>query len=459
MISLDNRKINLLGKISNYTNKEGTKEVIIFPEIPYWFIASKGSSDILRKVNGMTLQEIKDFDNDTQKFISSLIDQGILYLGENIQNIEDTNKDEIEIYPLQGVWLNIESRCNINCKHCFLGDKKQVENKLTPSEMRDLALDFIKVGGKNGVKVDITGGEPLLRKDIIEIFDAMNIDGIEVNFITNGLLFTEEVVNYLSEHKISTTISLDGVSKETHEFIRGKETYDKTIKNIKWCVDKGVPVTLSMTIHKKNQNEVIEYFKFADEIGADRVILNFLNDFGNAKVYGIDIPNEYKIIKNLLEEATSNEYLFNKLIDTAISKLIETVLLPIKTDCCGSGINTCSITANGDVFPCPSFQVKQYKEDNVRQRSFSDIWKDTNTFKEHRRININNLNEACSKCDFRFFCGGGCRAQAYFTNNNNLSARSKKCSDYKNTFLEIMWMLEKYPVLSELHTSEGTLLK
>lgn len=452
------RKINLLGKMSSYTNSEGTKEIIIFPEIPYWFIASKGSSDIMRKVNGMTLQEVTDLDNATQEFVDMLIDEGILDIGD-LQDITDNSEEEFDVYPLQGVWLNIESRCNINCRHCFLGEKNQVKNKLSPQEMRNLAIEITKVGSEHGVKVDITGGEPLLRKDIIEIIDAINITGVEPNFITNGLLFTEEIINYLAEHKIQTTISLDGVDQATHEFIRGKDTYDKTVKNIKWCIDKGVPITLSMTIHRGNQHSVIEYFKFADEIGADRVILNFLNNFGNAETYGLEIPDEYKIIKNVLEYATIDERLFNKLIDTAISKLIETVILPIRTDCCGSGINTCSISANGDVYPCPSFQIEQYRGENIRNRSFADIWKDPNVFKEHRSININNLNETCGNCDFRLFCGGGCRAQAYFTNNNNIRARSEKCADYKKTFLEIMWMIEKNPILNKLYTSEGKLLK
>lgn len=451
-------KINVLGKMSSYINDEGSKEIILFPDIPFWFIASKGSSEIIKKVNGKTLFDLKEYDNETQEFINMLINEGILNIGDK-QASQDHYNDDFTIYPLQGVWLNIESRCNINCRHCFLGEKQQVDNKLSPQEMRQLAIEIRKIGSKNGVKVDITGGEPLLRKDMIEIFEALNISGIEPNFITNGLLFTEEIISYLAKNKISTTVSLDGFNKESHEFIRGIGTYDKTVKNIKWCVDKGVPVTLSITIHLKNQHEVIDYFKFADELGVDRVIINFLNNFGNAESNGLKIPNEFTVIKKILEYAIEDARLFNKLIDTAISKLIETVLFPIRTDCCGSGINTCAITANGDVYPCPSFQIKQYKAENIRSRPFDEIWKDKKTFSEHRSINVNTLNNVCEKCDFRLFCGGGCRAQAYYTNNNDLKARSEKCTDYRKTFLEIMWMIEKYPILSNLHTMEGKLLR
>ena len=458
MENMVGEKINVLGKMSSYINDEGSKEIILFPDIPFWFIASKGSSEIIKKVNGKTLFDLKEYDNETQEFINMLINEGILNIGDK-QASQDHYNDDFTIYPLQGVWLNIESRCNINCRHCFLGEKQQVDNKLSPQEMRQLAIEIRKIGSKNGVKVDITGGEPLLRKDMIEIFEALNISGIEPNFITNGLLFTEEIISYLAKNKISTTVSLDGFNKESHEFIRGIGTYDKTVKNIKWCVDKGVPVTLSITIHLKNQHEVIDYFKFADELGVDRVIINFLNNFGNAESNGLKIPNEFTVIKKILEYAIEDARLFNKLIDTAISKLIETVLFPIRTDCCGSGINTCAITANGDVYPCPSFQIKQYKAENIRSRPFDEIWKDKKTFSEHRSINVNTLNNVCEKCDFRLFCGGGCRAQAYYTNNNDLKARSEKCTDYRKTFLEIMWMIEKYPILSNLHTMEGKLLR
>ena len=65
------------------------------------------------------------------------------------------------------------------------------------------------------------------------------------------------------------------------------------------------------------------------------------------------------------------------------------------------------------------------------------------------------MNPVCSICDVRFFCGGGCRAQAYFTNQNDLHARSKKCSEYKKGILETMWLIDKYPKLAALQTKEG----
>lgn len=446
--------IQLIGEMRCYSNKEKTKEIILFPDIPYWFIASAGSSDILKKVNKKDKNFLTSLNDIEQDFVRLMLEEGILVEGEHLK--ENNENYETTVYPLQGVWLNIESGCNINCKHCFLGTKVKNSDQLTPKEIHKLCREIVKVSGKHGVKVDVTGGEPLLRKDIIDIFNAMRIDGIIPNFITNGMLLNEHVVNYLAKNKIETTISLDGINQKQHEFIRGKGTYSQTLKAIKMCVEKKVPLTLSLTVHQGNQESVLDYFKMAEELGAEKVILNFLNDFGNAECNGLGLPNEYKIIKELLNRATMEDFVFQKLVNTAISKLIETVLLPIRTDCCGSGINTCSITSDGGVYPCPSFQIEQYKAGNIRNTPFDEIWNDINTFKEHRAININTLNSVCAKCDFRLFCGGGCRAQAYYTNEKNLYARSKKCKEYKQTYLEIMWLLEQHPILRKLRTSEST---
>lgn len=366
--------------------------------------------------------------------------------------------DEIDIYPLLSIWINIDSACNLNCKHCFLGEKNitKKDDMLSSEDYRKVALDALSLKGNRPIKIDITGGEPLLRPDFLEIIKAFDMDGIDLNVITNGILLTDAIIARLAEIKnLEMTISLDGVTKEQHEFIRGCNTFDKTIENIKKCTNAGIPTTLTMTVHKGNQDSIIDYFSFAEELGAMHVSLSFLNDFGNAPVFGLEAPDEATLTNKVLLEAVNNDVIYNKLMDTSIGRLVDTILLPVRTDCCGSGINTCSLGANGDVYPCPSFQIEQFVAGNIKETSIQEIWKSINSFKEHRCVDVSRLNSSCSKCDVRLFCGGGCRAQAYFTNNKDLYARSKKCLEYKRTILDTIWLLDKYPKLAALHTAIG----
>jgi len=439
-----------------YTNTiSPDKELILFPDKPFWFIASEGCENFLDSIKDKTREQIMALPDPEQAVAEFLVSFNLAYFGE----VDPCNNSlsQMDIYPLLGVWVNVDSSCNLNCKHCFLGAKSPTPNQdfLKPEDYHQFALDLLQIGGEQPVKVDITGGEPLLRPDLIEIIEAFRIKGISINVITNGLLLTDSVISHLAKNNIEITISLDGVNKEQHEFIRGANTYELTVNNIKKCTAAGISTTLTMTVHKGNQDSIIQYFELAEELGANHVNLSYLNDFGNAPVFGLELPNESESTKKLLIEAVKNNTVYSRIMGTAIGTLIETLLLPIRTDCCGSGINNCSIGANGDVYPCPSFQTENFVAGNLKKASIREIWTSLNTFSEHRKVDITTMNPVCSACDVRFFCGGGCRAQAYFTNQNDLYARSKKCSEYKKNILETMWLIDKYPILAALQTKEG----
>ena len=440
-----------------YENRDcEDKELIIFPDIPFWFVGTNGCKSFLDSSENMTQEEFEVLKEDEKKLLEFLIRSGSASFIEKIQTMDIS--DKMDIYPLLSIWVNVDSACNLNCKHCFLGEKDitKKENMLSPEDYRKIASDVLSLKGQRPIKIDITGGEPLLRSDFLEIVEAFNMKGIDLNVITNGILLTDKIISSLSKIKnLELTISLDGVTKEQHEFIRGCNTFNKTVENIRKCTNAGISTTLTMTVHKGNQESIIDYFSFAEELGAVHVNLSFLNDFGNAPIFGLEAPDEAILTNKVLLEAVNNDVVYNKLMDTSVGRLIDTILLPVRTECCGAGINTCSIGADGNVYPCPSFQIEGFVAGNVKETSIQEIWRSINSFREHRDVDISTLNPICSTCDVRLFCGGGCRAQAYFTNNKNLYARSKKCLEYKRTILDTIWLLDKYPKLAALHTTIG----
>lgn len=441
------KKMFLNGDV--HMHRKDNKELIIFSSIPEWFIGEVGIYDAIRSFEGKSLLDI---DEDNTKELFKTLQEMELLVSDNELVKEKVEKD---IEPVNGMWINVDSNCNLRCKHCFIGETlNTTKDKLTVDDYKTLAADLQELSTGN-LRVVIAGGEPLLRKDILEIIECFNIKGLHPNVITNGLLLSKEIISYLAKNQIETTISLDGVTKEMHEFLRGKNTYDITLEKIEECRKAKVPLILSMTVHKDNQDSLFKYFELAETVGAKRVILNFLNCIGNAKTNGLIPADEFDIIYKLLEQASNNDSIKDRLMNTAISKLIETVLYPIRTDCCGSGINNCSILANGDVSPCPSFQGTDFCGGNIRERSLVDIWNDPNTFKLHRSVDITTLNPICEKCEVRLFCGGGCRARAYDASNGDINARSPHCKEYKKLYIALMWFLEENPNLRELRTSQS----
>jgi len=371
------------------------------------------------------------------------------------KNVRPIAKEDIRVYPLLSAWLNVTSACNLRCRHCFLGDSTTPSTLLSVDDIDSLMGEFLKIKGDPPVALDITGGEPLLRRDFLDIVKVCKRDGIRVAVPTNGLLLTPAILKVLADESIPITVSLDGCTKEDHEFIRGSNTFDRTVKNIEEAVNQGVNVTLSFTVHKGNQDSILDYLRFAKTLGVNTVNYSFLNEIGNALINNLFLADEDKVIHETLMEALRDPIIFDLIQGSNCSRKLETVLLPIRMDCCGTGLNTCAIGANGDVYPCPSFQNPKYIAGNILQRNFSELWNDPNTFKEFRELRVNTLNDQCSECDLRYLCGGGCRAQACNGGLKEINAHSSKCALYKRTLYDLMWILADHPELGNLKTKVG----
>ena len=139
---------------------------------------------------------------------------------------------------------------------------------LTKSELENV---IVKVESKIGEYANITAKDDYgIRRLAYEV--KKNKEGhyyifqfeineenktIAIQEIERLYKITDEIIKFLAERQIETTISLDGTTKEMHEFLRGKNTYEKTMEKIWECKNAGVPLILSMTVHKKNQDTTI----------------------------------------------------------------------------------------------------------------------------------------------------------------------------------------------------------
>lgn len=434
--------------------KREDKELLLFPNIPRWVVLFSGGADFLKNIAGKTMKEIKNILSKNElEFVEALLENQILVYSSSISNKD--NKNSSEIYPLIAVWLNITSKCNLKCKHCFLGEQKAVSNVLSVEEIEKLIEEMLLVKGEVPIALDVTGGEPLLRQDFLDIIKVCKKEGIFISVPTNGLLLSSQIAEELAKENVNLTISLDGYCKKDHEFIRGENTFERTIDKIKMAVSYGINVTLSFAVHNGNQDSVMQYLELAKSLGVKTVNYTFLNEIGNALANNLLVADEDIIIKNTLLRALEDPDVFSLIQGNNCVRTLETVMLPVKLDCCGSGINTCAVGADGEVYPCPSFQDKRFSAGNIREKRFSEIWTDSKTFTELRRIRVGHLNEQCAKCEFRYFCGGGCRAQATNGGIKPLNSISSKCEKYKRNIQEMMWLLAENPRLTELKTRTG----
>ena len=431
--------------------KRDAKELIIFPSVPKWIMLEDGGSRILKELDGKTYNErVSIVGKNT---VDELIEYGILVFPQYEKTM---NKD---VTPLLAVWFNITSACNLKCKHCFIGGGKNTPNELSVKEMEGLFDSFLKVQGEERIELDITGGEPLIRKDLIDILELCKKYNFKTRVITNGLLLTPDLCVFLANNNIPVLISLDGPTAEFHDAIRGVGTFDKTCENIRIAVSKGVSVALGMTLYSKNQNQVDSFISLAKNLNVSKVNFSLLNTIGNASDNNLIPADNYKILQHLLDLATKDKQTRILLSGGYLTRMVSSVFLPIRTDCCGSGINTCSIGSNGEVYPCPSFQTERFSAGNIRDTNFEKIWNESPLLKKFRNCKVINMNEDCKKCDIRLLCGGGCRGNATRGGELDFSTKNPRCDSVKKGFIDTLFKLYEFPVSGELVTVGNHLIE
>jgi MoaA/NifB/PqqE/SkfB family radical SAM enzyme len=179
------------------------------------------------------------------------------------------------------VFFHILTNCNLKCKHCYINKKQHGENTL-PLETIEAWLKVFASKNKNA-NVIFLGGEPTLHPDLslaIKKAKALGYDSITVD--TNGYLFHDilskvdpDVVDYFS-------FSLDGVTRETNDMIRGKGSYDNCIAGIKKAILRGFTTSLIYTVSQMNLHELNRIAPLLKDLGVDRFFIQVIGIRGKS---------------------------------------------------------------------------------------------------------------------------------------------------------------------------------
>ena len=316
---------------------------------------------------------------------------------------------------------NITKRCNLRCAHCYLdasyltGD---VTDELSTVECFRV-IDQMAEVNPNAVLI-LTGGEPLLRKDIFEISRYASDKGFMTVLGTNGIPITDGVAKKIKESGIKGVgVSLDSMNREKHDSFRGiKGAWDNTIKGIEEIKRVGIEFQIQTTVTKENYDEIPSIIEFAYKTGARVFNLFFLVCTGrgeeltdiSAEQYEDMLSYVYKIhdnFKGMMIRPKCAPH-FKRI---AYQSDPNSSVLSGYIGGCRAGTNYCRITPEGNVTPCP------YMPDsvgNVRNKSFVDIWWNSDMFKNLRQPEYHGK---CQECEYKLLCGG-CRARASASNND-----------------------------------------
>ncbi len=322
---------------------------------------------------------------------------------------------------------NLTYRCNLACEHCYLdaGPAKVLlpafsDRSELSTEQCYRVIDEIAAFAPECVTI-LTGGEPLLRRDIVEIIRYAAGKELWVVVGTNGVKITENLAGILKAEGVrGLALSLDALDPSRHDsFRRVRGAWENTVEGAKILDRVGLPFIVQTTVGAHNRDELEEIAAFAhDELGAKVWNVYFLVPSGRGSFVSDISPAEYDGILGQLA-AIQRRWASKMLVNAKCAPHFVRTLLASDAPApfpksfeggaggCPAGTHYLGIRPNGDVTPCPYLPLFG---GNLTATGLREIWDGSELFNAIRRRN--ELGGRCGGCELSGLCGG-CRARAH----------------------------------------------
>ncbi len=306
---------------------------------------------------------------------------------------------------LKNLMINITEKCNLTCKHCYITNKNPTDFPF--DKLKEIIKEFYEL---QGIKLVLTGGEPLLYSSLIELLRYLKDIPLIKVLLSNGVLIKDnpELIDLLRDNYFEVFVSIDGL-KGTHNDFRDANCFQDSIDGIKTLLKEGITVSVNTMVHKQNLNEFDEMY-------------NLFKSLEHIKNWSIDVPtfdittpksirDKYEITAEqggaILRDYGWGEYHSSESYDFA----------------CGP--NIMAIDVLGVVTKCGFF----YNENigNVFELGLKKSWE---LIQKNLNWRIPELE--CNKldCEYLEACRGGCRYRAYQATGNMCGIDSFKCAQF-----------------------------
>lgn len=296
-------------------------------------------------------------------------------------------------------FLNVylTNECNLRCNHCFMNSGIKMKDELDTETWLQILRDFRNA---NGECLTISGGEPLMREDFGHILKYAADLGINTTVLTNGTLWTKELIDSLSKYISEIQISIDGVDELSNSIVRGTGYYEKAVNSVVNFSNNGVRTSVATTFVFENLKFADTYQQFVNEISCqteNQVFFKLSKKIlkGRKTNYS-DIDNKrfYEAINAIEKQVNSTSSLRNFIIDHEPNWGLKN---------CGFG--GLSIAANGDVYLCNRIsEIESYG--NVKEHQLDYF---LNIGSKINKATSVNYVKPCFDCELKYICGGGCR--------------------------------------------------
>ncbi|WP_066502755.1 thioether cross-link-forming SCIFF peptide maturase [Abyssisolibacter fermentans] len=359
--------------------------------------------------------------------VEYLVDKGILYSESNYPEDLDYNKNNL----VKALCLHVAHDCNLRCKYCFAsqGDYNEEERLLMPLEVGKKALDYLvqNSGSRRNLEVDFFGGEPLMNFDVVKelVYYGRELEkdhdkNFRFTITTNAVLLDKPKMEFINEHMSNVVLSLDG-RKEVNDYMRvtinNKGSYDSIISNIAEMVkmrgDKDYFVRGTFTSKNLDFSEDAKHFYDLGfkKTSIEPVVTDLKNDYAIRDEHLETILKEYEKLSKFyldIKKKADNFSFFHFNID-----LNQGPCIYKRLSGCGAGSEYMAVTPEGDLYPCHQF----VGDTKFRMGNVYDGIINTDIRDSFKKVNVLS-KEDCSQCWARYYCSGGCHANAYYSNGD-----------------------------------------
>ncbi|MGI5874243.1 MAG: thioether cross-link-forming SCIFF peptide maturase [Bacillota bacterium] len=377
------------------------------------------TAEITKKYGDVTADDVHEVFEE----IEELKKRGLLFSEDRFRGVAAKLREKEPV--IKALCLHVAHSCNLACEYCFAGQGRyDGEQALMSFETGRRALDFLleHSGSRRNLEVDFFGGEPLVNFDVVRELTAYarSVEkergkNFRFTLTTNGLLIDDDVIDFCNREMSNVVLSLDGRKEVNDRFrrtVNGKGSYDLILPKFKRLVEKrgGKNYYMRGTYTKANTDFVSDILHMADlgftELSMEPVISAPDEPYALGEEELPVLLRQYDLLGEEMDrrrKAGRPFTFYHYMIDLQGGPCIVK-----RVAGCGVGTEYMAVTPEGDLYPCHQF---------VGDPSFrlGDVFHgiDNEALRERFRGRDVYAHAECDDCFARFFCSGGCAANAY----------------------------------------------
>lgn len=304
-----------------------------------------------------------------------MLDEGIILM-QNSVHPRIIKVEGSSVPSLRYLLLNITNKCNLSCKHCYLGKSGNVDIEVSRFEKT-----ISKFESMGGLKLMISGGEPLMHSGFWELMEVLPSYELRKVILSNGTLIGQKEAKKLSEYIDEVQVSIDGI--RSHDILRGVGSYEKAMRGVTNLQSFNIPVSIATMAHKYNAEEFDEMQKLFSG-------MNIISWSVDVPCMAGNLKDNQDIMLDLKKAASHLRYGFGAGAHESTGNYT-----------CGSHL--CAVSPDGTVSKCGFFEDEPAGNIDDLRAAHDKLCKDY-------LWTLDKLD--CHDCEVIHDCRGGCRFRA-----------------------------------------------